>query len=87
MILLNVLVVAHKTTIMDFEKTGYAKKLFEADIPRIVHALEGIEKHLNVLVKIKQDEHTDDNQVMGTIQEIFSKRNRKYPEIPGEEKD
>jgi len=62
---------------MDFEKTGYARKLFEADIPRIVKALEGINKNLERLANMQENNYLEDNEVTGMIQDFFTnKKNR-----------
>ena len=80
MIKSNVKAVAHKTTTMDFEKTGYARKLFESDIPKITKALQGIEAQLKRIADMSQNEHLEDNEVSGMIQDFFSKKQNRTKE-------
>jgi len=69
---------------MDFEKTGYARKLFESDIPKITKALQGIESHLKRLADMRQNDYLEDNEVSGMIQDFFNKKqnNRTSEEGP-----
>ena len=68
---------------MDFEKTGYARKLFEGDIPRIVKALESINKNLERLANMQENNYLEDNEVTGMIQDFFT--NKKKRNTKGED--
>jgi len=65
---------------MGIENTGYGKKLFESDIPRIKKALEGIEAQLKRIADMNQNENLEDNEVTGLIQDFFSKKQNRTEE-------